>query len=62
MIHNLRDFEGFVESTTSPYNAWNDAVLLAASVPEARLLFLLYDTLTLTSSRCHNSRRRARRR
>jgi aromatic ring-opening dioxygenase catalytic subunit (LigB family) len=40
MIHNLRDFGGFVESITSPYKAWDDAVLLAASVPEARLFFL----------------------
>jgi aromatic ring-opening dioxygenase catalytic subunit (LigB family) len=42
MIHNLRDPEAFAESAASPYKAWNDAVLLAASISEVRQFFLLY--------------------
>jgi aromatic ring-opening dioxygenase catalytic subunit (LigB family) len=36
MIHNLRDFDGFMESAASPYKTWNDAILLALSVPDVR--------------------------
>jgi aromatic ring-opening dioxygenase catalytic subunit (LigB family) len=40
-IHNLRDFDGFLENATSPYKAWDDAVLLATSISDVRLSFLL---------------------